>query len=273
MSLYFRKGLRPLLLPSEPPTPVPGTSLAARGRERPGSREPRWDGGAQAASPLSPRPRPPRSPHLQVSAAPRPRLISRPPPRTPTPSRVPRPPRPPAPPARALLCPAHCPGSRCWGPGRAGGVRAGGWSPPAAHRSLGNAGKARAMLARPAGTQRRRGSPGGATAGEGGPRQQAGLAAPGWREVSGRSHGKPSPCAVPQPFYHPSFLFRPHKGCWTRRVPRVPQTSPLGSSAKPTAPGRNRPGSILGSPRSAFGYGWDWSDCAEASRLTPLSST
>ncbi|XP_047599704.1 proline-rich protein 36-like [Lutra lutra] len=180
--------------------------LAARGRERPGSREPPWDRGTGRLPALSEAPplSEPPSPSLRLPEPPSdlktPSLHTNPEPRS-------QAPKAPGPARRGSPLPCPLSWLPVLGAGRAGGLRAGGWSPPAAHRSLGNAGKARAMLALPAGTQRRRGSPGGATAGEGGHRQQAGLAAPD--PIMGSGHAG---------------------------FPASPTTSPLGSSAKPTAP-------------------------------------
>lgn len=236
MSLYFRKGLCPLLLPSEPPTPVPGTSLTAAGRRPPCFLEPPWDRGLGPLPPLSEAP-PPSEP----SAPCLPRLEPPSDLKTPslhTNSKPPssQAPKAPAPPAPVLLCPAHCPGSRCGGwAGR--GLRAGGWSPPAAPRSLGNAGKPRAMLALRARTQTRRCSPGGATAREGGLRPQADLAVPCWREVSGREPWEIfSLRSPPNPFTIPPSPSDPTMEAGHTRFHEPPTTSPLDSAAKPTPP-------------------------------------
>lgn len=251
------KGIVSLTPASRTPHTCSRHEPRGRGRGRPGCREPRRDG-AQAASRALRGPAPLGAP-FSKSPPPRrpsPRRLSRPPPCTPTPSRVPRPPRPPAPPAGALLCPAHCPGSRCWALGGQGAYAQGSWTPPAAHRSLGNAGKARAMLALRAGAQRLRGSPGGATAGEGGHRQQAGFATRGWREDSGRSHGKPSACAVP-PNLLPSLLRlqSPQRGLGTRGSPRPPQPHRWVRQRSPQRPRGNRAREHFGDPVLGQGLG------------------
>lgn len=157
MSLHFRKGLCPLVLPSEPPTPVPGTSPGAGGRGRPLLLEPPWERGlsslASARSLLAGcASRPSRSPRPSWRLC----LISGPPSLHTNPeplcSQAPRGPSPACPPP-----PPACPLFWIRGPGGwAGrGLRAGGGGPPTPFPSLGNADKPGGMLA-PRLTPRRR---------------------------------------------------------------------------------------------------------------------
>lgn len=236
MSLYFRKGLCPLLLPSEPSTPVPGTSLTAAGRGPPCFLEPPWDRGLGPLPPLSEAP-PPSEPSAPSLPRPEPPSDLK----TPSLHTNPKPPSSQAPkapgPARPC-CPL--PGPLSWLPVRGLGGQGSacrGWSPPAAHRSLGNAGKPRAMLALRARTRRRRCSPGGATAGKGGLRPQADLAVPRWREVSGREPWKIfSLRSAPNPFTIPPSPSDPTMEAGHTRFHEPPTTLPLDSAGRHTPP-------------------------------------
>lgn len=251
MSLYFRKGLCPLLLPSEPPTPVPGTSLAARGRGRPRFLEPSWDRGLgrlpalSEAPPLSgppspslPRPEPPsdlKTPSLHTNPEP---------PR----SQAPKAPRPRPPRFSSALPIVLAPGA---GAGRAGVCVQGAGARPLPTGLW-------ATLANPERCWPFEGGHRGGAVPREGPQLGRGL---GNRQISlpragerlvGRSHEKP-PCAVPPiPLLSLFPLQTPQWVLGTPGSMRPPTTSRLDSAAKLT-PSLGKPaGSIW---RSGSGAG------------------